>query len=251
MRQRRSSAAVEAQEAIKQYLLEQRLVPGDPLPSESALCEQFGVSRSSVREAIRTLTALDIVDVQHGTGTFVGNLSLEPLVNGLAFRGVLIPGERYQTLREVIEIRTMLDLGIAEVIVCAVPKADNADLHLLCDQMTAFADRGADFAEQDCAFHVGLLARLPNRLLGQLVEALWKVHADVVPRLGLPTPDDRMQTARAHGGILRAAERGDLESYRTAVIEHYRPLIRVLDIAAAKSDVGEDQSEGRGQASRS
>lgn len=231
---RRTSAAGDAQDAIKEYLLEHRLHPGDPLPSESVLCDQLGVSRSSVREAIRTLSALDIVDVRHGTGTFVGNLSLDPLVNGLTFRGVLSPGKDHEGLREVVEIRTALDLGVAEPLVAVMRGTENAELHHLVDQMIALSERGAAFTEQDHAFHVTLLSKLPNRLLGQMVEALWEVHTRVLPRLGVPTPTDILETAAAHGDMLQAAERGDLAGYRAAVIRHYQPLLRVLDKSAAK-----------------
>lgn len=230
----RPGAASAAQESIKEYLLEHRLRPGDPLPSESVLCEHLGVSRSSVREAIRTLSALDIVEVRHGTGTFVGNLSLDPLVNGLAFRGVLTPGEDYEALREVVEIRTALDLGVAEPLVAAVQGTVTAGLHELVAQMVKLSERGEAFTAQDRAFHVALLAKLPNRLLGQMVEALWEVHTRVLPRLGVPTPADIVETAAAHGDMLRAAERGDLGGYRTAVIRHYRPLLRVLDASAVE-----------------
>lgn len=215
-------------------MLQQRLHPGDPLPSESVLCGQLGVSRSSVREAIRTLSALDIVDVRHGTGMFVGNLSFAPLVDGLAFRGVLSPGDDYEALREVVEIRTALDLGVAESLVAVMAGTDNAELHELVDQMVSLSERGAPFTEQDRAFHAQLLSRLPNRLLGQMVEALWDVHTRVLPRLRVPAPADIMQTAAAHGDMLRAAERGDLASYRAAVVRHYQPLLRVLRRSAAE-----------------
>lgn len=237
LRSRRTSAAADAQDAIKEYLLQHRLHPGDSLPTESVLCDQLGVSRSSVREAIRTLSALDIVEVRHGTGTFVGNLSLEPLVNGLAFRGVLSPGEDYAALREVVEIRTALDLGVAEKLVTAVQGTENGELHELVAQMVALSHRGEAFTVQDRAFHVALLAKLPNRLLGQMVEALWEVHTRVLPRLGVPAPADILETAAAHGEMLRAAERGDLTGYRAAVVRHYQPLLRVLEKSSVEPDL--------------
>src|SRR5690625_4162533 len=64
---------------IQDLILAEGLAPGDPMPTEGALCEQLGISRSSVREAMRTLASLDIVEVRHGHGTFVGQLSLSPL----------------------------------------------------------------------------------------------------------------------------------------------------------------------------
>ena len=67
-------------EAIEQYIVANHLQPGDPLPTESALCDSLGVSRSSVREALRQLKALEIVDVQQGRGAFVGDMTLRPLI---------------------------------------------------------------------------------------------------------------------------------------------------------------------------
>ena len=70
-RMRRSTTA----DQIKQLILTRGLRPGDPLPTEAELCDILEVSRSSVREAIRTLSTLDIVDVRHGHGTYVGAMS--------------------------------------------------------------------------------------------------------------------------------------------------------------------------------
>ena len=73
-------------EAIEQYIVANHLQPGDPLPTESALCDSLGVSRSSVREALRQLKALEIVDVQQGRGAFVGDMTLRPLIKTVFLR---------------------------------------------------------------------------------------------------------------------------------------------------------------------
>lgn len=225
---RRLSTASSTQEAIQEYMLRERLHPGDPMPTEAKLCEQLGVSRSSMREAMRTLAALDIIDVRHGTGTFVGELSLSPLIDGLTFRALLAPGEDYAALADVVEVRTALDLGLAQSIVPALEGTHNEALHALVDNMVQLSEQGEPFTDDDHAFHRQLLGFLPNPLLGQLVQALWEVHMQVLPRLDVPTPADIRQTAAAHGAMLTAAENGDMDGYREAVIEHYRPLSRVL-----------------------
>lgn len=227
--QRRSSSAQTAQDAIKEYMLRQGLHPGDPMPTENELCERLGVSRSSVREAMRTLAALDIVEVRHDTGTFVGKLSLAPLVNGLAFRNLLSPRGDYATLREVVEVRTAVDLGLADALIPAPSGTRDARLHDLVAEMVSLSEAGQPFLDADRAFHATLLAHLPNRLLGQLVDVLWDVHTQVLPRLGVATPDDIEPTAAAHGAMLAAAERGDVEAYREAVLAHYQPLLQVLE----------------------
>lgn len=213
---------------IKDYILTQGLRPGDSLPTESALCELLGVSRSNVREAIRTLSTLNIVTVRHGHGTFVGEMSLDALVESLVFRGVLIPGDDLQALRDIVEVRQALDTAMAHKVAATLRGTHNADLHELVAEMVEAASRGETFPAQDRAFHTTLLTRIDNQLVGQLVGAFWDVHTAVMPRLGVSLPADLVQTAKAHGDMLRAAEAGDAEALIASVGDHYDPIIRAL-----------------------
>lgn len=214
---------------IKNLILTNGLRPGDALPTEAELCETLDVSRSSVREAIRNLSTLDIVDVRHGHGTFVSGMSLAPMVEVLVFRGALSPGDSLQALREVVEIRRALDLSMSERVVQANQGVESPELDALVTDMEERAQRGESFLEADRAFHAMLLESTGNRLAGQLVAAFWDVHTAVIPQLGLPVPAEILKTVTAHGDMLAAARAGDAESYRRAVVEHYEPLQRVLD----------------------
>lgn len=214
---------------IKDYILANGLRPGDPLPTEAELCELLGVSRSNVREAVRTLTTLNIVSVRHGHGTFVGEMSLDALVESLVFRGVLIPGDDLQALRDIVEVREALDTAMAQQVADSLRGTYNADLHALVDEMVDCAANGELFPEQDRAFHTSLLARIDNQLVGQLVGAFWDVHTAVMPSLGVSLPADMIDTAKAHGDMLRAAEAGDAEALRASVARHYEPIVRALD----------------------
>jgi len=223
-RMRRSTTA----DQIKQLILTRGLKPGDALPTEAELCETLDVSRSSVREAIRTLSSLDIVDVRHGHGTYVGQMSLDPMVEALVFRGVLSPDESVDALREVVEIRLALDLAMAERVVAGAQDADHEELEALVAEMVEKAGRGETFLEADRSFHTKLFSVTGNRLAEQLVGAFWDVHTAVIPQLGIVQPADIELTARAHGDMLDAARRGDVDAYRKAVTAHYDPLQRTL-----------------------
>lgn len=218
---------------LKDYILSQGLRPGDPFPPESTLVEQLDVSRSSLREAIRTLVALDIIEVRHGYGTIVGQLSMAPLVEGLVFKAVMNASGDMSALREIVEIRQALDLAMAGDVVTAMDGSDDAELKNLVTAMEEKAKHGKTFVDEDGAFHSLLLGRVGNSLAGQLISALWEVHTIVTPRLGIAPPDDIADTAAAHGEMLRCAQGGDLDGYRAAVVAHYSPLRRVLDALEA------------------
>ncbi len=232
MAKRRDNATDIAMGAIKDYILSHGLRPGSPMPTESELVEQVNVSRSAVREAIRTLSALDIVEVRHGTGTFVGPMSLRPLVEGLAFRGVLMPGDDLHALQEILDLRVALDLAAADEVVAAFAGTTNPELHRLVSEMEAKCSLRQSFGDEDREFHTRILLRTGKVLLGQLVVAFWDVHAVLAPRLGVPTPHDLNETAAAHGDMLKAAENGDAAAYRKAIDRHYGPLRRVLEAAS-------------------
>ena len=239
-----------AVERIQELILAEGLAPGDPMPTETALCERLGISRSSVREAMRTLASLDIVEVRHGHGSFVGALSLAPLVDGLLFRTQLDDGNDLRALREVVELRIALDLSVAEQLVEIYRGTENPELEGHVERMRELASAGEAFPDADAAFHTVLFSRLPNGLLRQLAQAFWEVHTTAVPLLGIPPAQDILETVEAHRAMLTALEAGDAAAYREAVHEHYRPLGRVLDAAATgqpDSAAGQADSEA-GQA---
>lgn len=225
-------------DAVKDLIIEQGLKPGDPMPTEAQLAELLDVSRANLREAIRTLATLDIVDVRHGTGMFVGQMSLRPLVEGLALKGQVVTGDNYTTLRQVVEVRKALDIAMSRAVIEGLKSADSSELERLCTEMAAHEARHELFATEDREFHLQLATLVGNELYRQLVIAFWDVYTTVAPKLGVPTPADLDDTVRSHRDMLNAARDGDVAGYVAAVEMHYSPLLRVLDVTEAAERPG-------------
>lgn len=218
-RRRRSPSVVTL---IKEYILEHGLAPGDPMPTESELSEVLGVSRSSVREAVKTLSALDIVEVRHGYGTYVGSLSLSALVESLAFRGTLLSPNDSGAIADLVDIRQMLETGLAQATIDGVTDEQLDELRTLADEMAAHAAKGEGFLAEDRAFHLILMQPTGNELAVQLTGAFWDVHSII--STGLAPVTDLESTARAHVAIVEAVASRDTATLRAAIVRHYDPI---------------------------
>lgn len=233
---------VRVTDRIKTHILQTNLGPGDLLPTEAELCKTLGVSRSSVREAIKTLDALDIVEVRHGHGTYVGELSMSALVESLTFRAMLSSRDDLAALEELIDVRQMLEQGLASRIVSSFDDELHETLTDVVAEMKTLAAQGQSFVDQDRRFHLLLMGPLENQLITQLTGAFWDVQSIVAPRLGA-SPAEARATAEAHGTIVEAAALQDIPQFVHAIAEHYAPIRR--QIASKRNVPADGTSDGK------
>lgn len=217
-----------AGKAIEQYIRHNHLGPGDALPSEAALVSSLGVSRSSVREAMRILAALDVVEIRHGYGTYVGNMSLAPLVNGMILRLTLNSDDALENLQYVVETREALDLAVGPELVRNFTPDVAAELTSVVEAMQDKHAQGESFRREDFRFHEILQSIVENQLIKELSIALWEIHTRVLPLLDLPAPKDMGDTVIAHRHMVEALAEGSIERYQETVRQHYAPLHGVI-----------------------
>ena len=215
---------------IKALISEGRLKSGDQLPPERDLAEQFKVSRTSVREALRTLESLGLIEIRPGEGTFVREVSVESLIEPLA---QVILSHR-EAVAELFEARRLLEPAIAGL---AARRASRDEIQqmdrILEDQAKAVAV-GRTGLDQDAAFHAAIAASARNRAITRIVNALMDLLTQSREE-SLQTPGRPTRSHQDHLRILDAIRRRDEAAAQAAMRDH---LIAVEALVTGKEGEG-------------
>jgi len=205
------------QEEIKAYILENGLKAGDALPPETELAIQLNISRNSVREAVKALEALGILESRPGTGLFVREFNFDAIVNNLAY-GTLF---ELQHLSNVLEVRLHLESGMIERVIEKFTPEQVQRLRTILDQMRRAAEEGHYSEEADRAFHRCLYDNVDNPLLWNILDVFWNVVRLAQKYEAMPGPVNPMDSYRVHIPIVDALEKRDAEGMRAALRQHY------------------------------
>lgn len=223
----RPTMAQDIERQIKELILERRLAPGDALPTEAELMDIFDVGRVSVREALKALQAVNVVEIRRGFGTFVGSLSLSPFAEGLAFRAVVRHRQGEQGLLELMKVREALEVGLVGAVARGVPAADLAVLRGLVALMDQEARTGAVARATDRAFHLALYSSLDNHLLSEVLDAFWAAMDRVREDLDDGHQDPAVTCAQHHE-IVEALAAADGDRAVRAMRTHFDGIHRRL-----------------------
>lgn len=204
---RRTSAAADAARSIQQMIVDGRLAPGQRLPAERELSELLGISRPTLRETIRSLVGLNILESRHGAGTFVAALDTATLLEPMQF--VMALNER--TLGELFEARLLLEPALAALAAERATPAQAAAMRA--------AIGGADQVEADVALHRLVADAAGNALLAAMLESLSTLGRSS-RAITAVRPGVRRRTAEDHEAIVAAVERRDPDAARAAMAAH-------------------------------
>lgn len=216
----RLSRTAEAQQAVKQLIVDRHLSSGDALPTESELMQELNVSRNSIREAVKALQAVGIVEIRHGLGMFVGHMTLTGLVDELVFHSRITLANGQSDLGLLIEIRQVLECGLLQKLISEHPAADHTAVARIVRKMAGEAAVGDIDPDTDKLFHESLYEPLNNALIGQLLGAFWDVYQQLGRDLR-PSNEEPWHTVHKHEAIYRAVVARDVTSALAAMREHF------------------------------
>jgi DNA-binding FadR family transcriptional regulator len=217
------------EQRLREFIVNNQLVPGHRLPSETELSSELGVSRTAIREGLKFLEAVGVIDVRHGKGRFVGKFDSGAIADNLA---ISLTFDR-PSLQEVLEIRKVLETGFLPQAASLLKKEDLATLEQLVQRMSLKLKEPSTFLQEDMEFHRVLFRKLNNRVLLNILEIFWKLFAQVEE--GTEHTVEQLTEAVNEHRVIVAALRKRSVSRAVHLLEvHFRDAER--RIAASKKD---------------
>ncbi|MEY9847397.1 GntR family transcriptional repressor for pyruvate dehydrogenase complex [Streptacidiphilus sp. BW17] len=228
----------DAIEKIKSMIISGELQAGARLPKEDDLAQRLGLSRSSLREAVRALTAMQILVTKQGDGTYVSSLEPHLLLRTLSFASDVSQGE---SALQLLQVRRLLEPSATALAATRVTDADLAALRGILDRSRAAVDVEA-FIECDMEFHRALVALVENPVLSMLLEILSTQTQRVRILRGTRVGRAIEHVHREHESILAALEARDAQLAASASAVH---------VAAVEQWLAESLREDRDEQNRS
>lgn len=208
---------------IKEYILEHNLKPGDALPPEGQLVEELGVGRSSVREAVKSLQSMGIVDVRQGDGLYVRELNFDPMLETFLFGMQFNP----HTLAELLQIRIWLEVAVIGDAVEHIGADEVAKLEDLLKTWEARVQDGEEYSDLDESFHQIVYGVLQNETLMKFFSVFWVTFTSLESELTRDT--DPENVLEFHKRILEAIQSRDPSQARAQLLQHFDHVKERID----------------------
>jgi DNA-binding FadR family transcriptional regulator len=225
---------------IKQYIIENKLKPGDALPTEAELVEQLDVSRGVLREGLRSLESLGVITSRQGEGRFVASFTMDPIVRNLGY-SMLVD---VKDVRDILDVRERLELSYAAEVIQAMDPDTLERLRVVVADMREKAAAGEPIMKRDLEFHRVLFGVVGNPLLIKLLDVFWEVYRNLCGE-SLANLDDPVLEVEKHAAVLAAVEARDPELARRRLSEHFDNVNMRL-LAAHEERARPEAAEGRG-----
>jgi len=197
----------EAIDKIKEMLTDGRLRPGDRLPKEADLAGELGLSRSSLREAVKALSLIHVLDVRQGDGTYVTSLEPGRLLEAMSF---VVDFHRDDTVLEFLEVRRILEPAATAM---AAQRITDAEVVTLRAHLAAIghAPTVEDLIKNDLEFHRLICSNAGNTVLASLLDSMSGPTTRARVWRGLTQEGALTRTLSEHQAIVDALAAHDAE----------------------------------------
>jgi GntR family transcriptional repressor for pyruvate dehydrogenase complex len=220
---RKTKVYEKVSQQIQRMIVDGLLKPGDMLPPERVLAETFQVSRSSLRDAIRSLELIGLVEPRQGEGTVVRDLTTESLVNPIA--AMLV--HKREMLLELLELRRMIEPPLAGRAAIEATSEEIAFLEDILARQKAKVDRGELAVEEDTEFHYAIAEAARNSVVLKVVDVFMDLLRESRER-SLQGEGRLQKSFEGHRRILNAIRRHNATAAQIAMRRHIQEIEAVV-----------------------
>lgn len=216
---------------IKEMIISGELGPGDRLPPEKELSERLGLSRSSMREAVKALEVIRVLDVRRGDGTYVTSLEPRLLLEAMSF---VVDLHDDDSILELFQVRRILEPAATALAAGRITAEQIGDLR---NQIAAVDETTSveDLVSHDIGFHGAIVDAADNAYLATIIESLSSHTVRARIWRGLTQEHSVSRTLAEHKAIVDALERGDAGLAEALTIVHISGVEEWLRDAAAEA----------------
>ena len=226
-------------EQITRRIVRGDLKPGSALPTEPVLCEQFGVSRTVVREAVRILVSMGLLEVRHGSGMRVRGTDEWDYLDPLVLFEQVVGGRGEELLDEVMEVRRIFEVEAAGLAARRRTEDNLLSLHEFLEAMREALKNAEEFTRLDVGFHECILSAARNRPLREAVKPIndvLKRGRFITNREACRRVDGALDSQRGHEEIYAAIARKDPDDAREATSRHIEQFQRDIHVGLISPD---------------
>ena len=212
---------------IEKNIHEGNLRAGDKLPPERELGQQFGVSRTVVREAIKALRQKGLVEIRPGKGTYVTDGTSEVMRESI---GHIVKIDRDKGLPNLMQVREMLEPQIAASAASMATPEDIEAMRTALQAMDASLEDAEAFTEADQQFHHALAVATRNRLLLQLIDPIVDLLREQRLKIFNAGTDGARRGQAHHKRIFEAVVNGNSDAARREMVAHLEQVRNDSDV---------------------
>jgi len=225
----RETISTEIARRLLAYILAGNVRPGEKIPSERNLAELLGVGRSIVREALKSLTLLGLVEVRQGDGTYLRSSESDLLPQSIEW-GLLLGQKR---TKDIVEARRYLEVILAGLAAQRRDDADLDELNRLVGEMRDATD-AASFVTADIAFHLRVAQTARNESLTQIMTSIRSLLRVWITRV-MEAAESFQPSIDEHVAVYDAIRGGDPMAARLAMEAHMDDAVGRLEAIVKKS----------------
>ena len=198
---------------ILNMIKEQKLKPNDKLPTVDELASAFSVGRSTIREALKVLSAQNIIVIKQGAGTFVSEkegISRDPL-------GLEYISDDINVIFDMVTLRLIFEPEMASMAAQFATRKDIQDIKYYCEEVEQLIEQGEDYHKADAGFHIAIAKASGNGVIHKITQV---IHSSIKKNIFMTDNILCKDTVIFHRRITNCIENGDINGARYAMINH-------------------------------